>query len=186
MFLRQLTKSRLPISRLPKHINIIQQSMKPSFFSTHAIDIKDQRIDSALDRKLQEQPRKTNLKRTVTRREYNNDRLDVVFAEMDASGKGTITREQFQEAIERIEQNEFGKLRRSLSRNELSRTGSRNVGTTVPLMFDDVPVPVPVLDSVQSELPAPEVAVDRSLSDIIVARMSTSAEVAISKMDTPY
>ena len=66
MFLRQLTKSRLPISRLPRHINIIQQSMKPSFFSTHAIDIKDQRIDSALDRKLQEQPRKTNLKRTVT------------------------------------------------------------------------------------------------------------------------
>ena len=182
MFLRQLTKSRLPISRLPRHINIIQQSMKPSFFSTHAIDIKDQRIDSALDRKLQEQPRKTNLKRTVTRREYNNDRLDVVFAEMDASGKGTITREQFQEAIEKIEQNEFGKLRRSLSRNELSRTGSRNVGTPVPLMFDDVPVPVPVLDSVQSELSAPEVAVGRSLSDIIVARMSTSAEVAISKI----
>jgi len=155
-----------------------------STFSTSK-DSKDQRVDSALDRHSSSSSpslssRSSRLQRTVTRREFNNDRLDAVFAEIDTGGNKMITREQFQQALEKIEEDEFGKMRRSLSRNELSRTGSRQVGTPIPLLFDDVPVVKPLV-VVQSEL-CEEVAVDRSLGDVIAARMFTTTEVAVSKI----
>jgi hypothetical protein len=137
----------------------------------------------------------------MTRREYNNDKVDAIFAEMDERGQGTITLDQFKQAVAKIEESEISKLSRSLSRNELSRSGSRGGGGggAVPLLFDDV-TPVAAgaadaasggavaaagavrIDAMQNELSNPDVTNGQSVVDIIGARIATTAEVAISKI----
>jgi len=161
-------------------------------FST-STEKRDQKVDAALERSV--------IDRTMTRREFNNDRIDAVFSSMDKEGQGTITREQFMQAIKQIEESEVSKLRRSLSRNELSRSGSRS-GTadrfgrthsrSVPLMFDDDDKSSATVtasggtatigDYHQSELTDTDVAQSKTLGEILPSRVSTTMEVGVSKI----
>ena len=111
-----------------------------------------------------------------------------MFAEMDSRGQGTITLDQFKHAVKKIEESELSKLSRSVSRNELSRTGSR-MGSRGLARSDNLnlsgatAVAVEIDVAGQSKILNLDAAADgQTLADVIGARISTTAEVAISKI----
>ena len=201
MFLQLVTSRLSTLSRLQLPLRSLTRSLSTtakddhSFTRSLSTTTKDDRIDAILDRHM-------------TRREFNNDKVDAVFAEMDSRGQGTITLDQFKHAVKKIEESELSKLSRSVSRNELSRTGSRMgsrglarsgnlnlsgataVQAAVPLLFDAVASSPAVAVAVEIDvaeqskiLNLDAAAADgQTLADIIGARISTTAEVAISKI----
>lgn len=167
MFLQTVASRLSTLSRLQLPLRFLTRSS-----STTA---KDDRIDAILDRHM-------------TRREFNNDKVDAVFAEMDSRGQGTITLDQFKHAVKKIEESELSKLSRSVSRNELSRTGSR-MGSRGLARSDNLnlsgatAVAVEIDVAGQSKILNLDAAADgQTLADVIGARISTTAEVAISKI----
>ena len=124
----------------------------------------------------------------MTRKEYTAENLKVVFDEI-AHDDGTINRQQFMHAIAQLEESEMSKLSRSLSRNELSRSGSRGnvqVGLAransraVPLLFEDAPT----LDDtvVVDDETHDKIETTKTLSEILPSRISTTMEVGVSKI----
>ena len=89
----------------------------------------------------------------------------------------------------RWDESEFSKLKRSLSRNELSRSGSRS-GTVVANIYDQasdtttfVAESVSAGDSTQNELSDPAVAAEeQTIGGVLASGIGTTAEVAISKI----
>jgi hypothetical protein len=158
--------------------------------STLTAGDKDARVDLALGRGS---PPAVGvgraLSRTYTRRDYSADKVNMVFDSLGADADGKITKAQFQEALARWDETEFSKLKRSLSRNELSRSGSRS-GTVVANIFDQasdtttfVAETVSVEDASQNELSDPAVAAEeQTIGSVLASRIGTTAEVAISKI----
>ncbi len=147
---------------------------------------KDARVDEALDRPVGVG---RALSRTYSRRDYSAEKVNMVFDSLGADADGKITKEQFQEALARWDESEFSKLKRSLSRNELSRSGSRS-GTVVANIYDQasdtttfVAESVSAGDSTQNELSDPAVAAEeQTIGGVLASRIGTTAEVAISKI----
>ena len=156
----------------------IRQCLRKAALSTSSLP---QDVDEALTRK-------TKLTRKMTRKEYTAENLKVVFDEI-AHDDGTINRQQFMHAIAQLEESEMSKLSRSLSRNELSRSGSRGnvqVGLAransraVPLLFEDAPT----LDDtvVVDDETHDKIETTKTLSEILPSRISTTMEVGVSKI----
>jgi len=133
------------------------------------------------------------LDRPRTPEELNDNRLDAIFAKVASTGQGTITREQFAQAVQQIESSELKKFKRSVSRNELSRTGSRGAGAlsrtgsrAVPLLFDtELTTSAPVattLTEVGTAVDATAAPEATTLSAILPSRVATTMEVGISKI----
>eukprot|EP00946_MAST-07B_sp_MAST-7B-sp1_P004689 g4689.t1 len=155
--------------------------------STLTVGDKDSRVDSALSRGDKVGVGKA-LSRTYTRRDYSAEKVSMIFDSLDTDGSGKITKEQFQDALAAWDENEFSKLKRSLSRNELSRSGSRS-GEAMANIYDQASdtttfvSEAAVEDSSQNELSDPAVTAEKqSIGSVLSSRIGVTAEVAISKI----
>ena len=162
-------------------LRFASKANKSTLSATGAVgDEKDARVDDALSRKGKVGVGRA-LSRTYSRRDYSAEKVSMVFDSLDTDGTGTITKEQFQDALAKWDESEFSKLKRSLSRNELSRSGSRS-GTIMANIYDEASETTTFVEESPSQSEPAVHQQEQSIGGVLGSRIGTTMEVAVSKI----